>query len=77
MLDEAGDGEHGDAGSEREGGVGVAHVVEVAERLDPGGFLGGFPVAAAEVAVAEVATVGVAPAEVASAEVATVGVATV
>ena len=27
--------EHRDAGAEREGGVGVAQVVEVAQRLDP------------------------------------------
>ena len=40
---EAGDGEHGDAGSQREGRVGVARVVEVAQRLDAGGDLGGFP----------------------------------
>ena len=47
--------EHRDAGAEREGGVGVAQVVEVAQRLDPDCFLDGLPVAAVEVAEVEVA----------------------
>src|SRR5207245_1916165 len=38
------------------GGVGVAQVVEVAQRLDPDRFLDGLPVAAVEVAEVEVAT---------------------
>ena len=42
---ESGEREDGDAGAKREGGVGVAEVVEVAERLDAGRDLGGFPVA--------------------------------
>ena len=52
---EAGDREHRDAGSQREGGVGVARVVEVAERLDAGRDLGGFPVAPPEAAEVDVA----------------------
>ena len=32
---EPGEGEHRHAGAEREGGLGVAQVVEVAQRLDP------------------------------------------
>ncbi len=48
--DESRDGEDGDPGAQRVGGVGVAHVVQVADRLDPGGRLGGFPVAAATTA---------------------------
>jgi hypothetical protein len=44
---EAGDGEDGDAGAEREGGVGVAEIIEVAQRLDRSRFLSGLPVAAA------------------------------
>ena len=47
-ADEARDREHRHAGAEREGGVGVAQVVETADRLDAGGDLGGPPVAAAE-----------------------------
>ena len=47
--------EHRDAGAEREGGVGVAEVVEVAQRLDPDCCLDGLPVAAVEVAEVEVA----------------------
>ena len=47
--------EHRDAGAEREGGVGVAQVVEVAQRLDPDCFLDGFLVPAVEVAEVEVA----------------------
>ena len=34
-ADETGDREHRHAGAEREGGVGVAQVVEIAQRLDP------------------------------------------
>jgi hypothetical protein len=52
---EAREGEHRDAGSEREGGVRVAEVVEVAQRLDPDPFLDGLPVAAIEVAEVEMA----------------------
>ena len=47
-ADEARDGEYQNAGAEREGGVGVAHVVEPANGFDAGGDLGGSPVAAAE-----------------------------
>src|SRR5829696_1327787 len=43
------------AGTKREGGASVAQVVEVAQRLDPDGFLDGLPVAAVEVAEVEVA----------------------
>jgi hypothetical protein len=53
------EGEHRDAGAEREGGVGVAQVVEVAQRFDPDGSLGGLPLAAVEVAEVEMATAGV------------------
>ena len=49
-------GEHRDAGAEREGGGGVAQVVEVAQRLDPDCFLDRLPVAAVEVAEVEMAT---------------------
>ncbi len=52
---EAGDREHRDACSQREGRVGVARVVEVAQRLDAGGDLGGFPMPAAEAAEVDVA----------------------
>ena len=45
---EAGDGEDGDASAEREGGIGVAQVIEVAQRLGRSCLLGGFPVATAE-----------------------------
>jgi hypothetical protein len=38
---EAREGEHGDAGAERERAVSVAQVVEVAQRLDPDSFLDG------------------------------------
>jgi hypothetical protein len=47
-ADETGDGEDRDTGAEREGRIGVAHVVETTERLDIGGDLGGLPVPAAE-----------------------------
>jgi hypothetical protein len=49
------EGEHRDAGAECEGGVGVAQVVELAQWLDPGCFLDGFPAAGVEVAEVEVA----------------------
>jgi len=49
---EAREREHRDAGAEREGGVGVAQVVEVAQRLDSDCFLDGPPVAAVEVLTA-------------------------
>ena len=39
---EARESEHRNAGAEREGGVGVAQVVEIAQRLDPGFFWAGF-----------------------------------
>ena len=47
-ADEARDGEHRNTGAEREGGVGVAQVVEAANGFDAGGDLRGPPVAAAE-----------------------------
>jgi hypothetical protein len=47
---EPGEREHRDAGAEREGGVGVAQVVEVAQRFDPDRSLQGLPVAPVEVA---------------------------
>jgi hypothetical protein len=47
---EAGDGEDRDADAQREGGVGVAQVVEIAWRLDGCGLLGGLPVSATEAA---------------------------
>ena len=47
--------EHRHTGAEREGGVGVAQVVEVAQRLDPDRLLDRLPVAAVEVAEVEVA----------------------
>src|SRR5207253_4469342 len=47
-ADEAGDREHGNAGAEGEGGVGVAQVVEPTNRLDARIDLSGSPVAAAE-----------------------------
>jgi hypothetical protein len=37
--------EHRHAGAQREGGVGVAQVIEVAQRLYARGALGAFPVA--------------------------------
>ena len=49
------EGEHRDASAEREGGIGVAQVVEVAQRLDPGRFLNGFPMPTVEIAEVEVA----------------------
>ena len=36
-------GKHREAGAEREGGVGVAQVVEIAQRLDPDCFLDRLP----------------------------------
>ena len=48
--------EHWEAGAEREGGVGVAQVVEVAQRLDPDRSLDGLPLATVEIAEVEVAT---------------------
>jgi hypothetical protein len=47
--------EHRDARAEREGGLGVAQVVEVAQRLDSDCLLHGLPVSAVEVAEVEVA----------------------
>src|SRR5437868_10545197 len=47
-ADEARDGEHRNAGAEREGRIRVAHVVEAANGLATGRDLGGSPVAAAE-----------------------------
>lgn len=47
---EPGDGKDRDSGAEGEGRVGVAEVVQAAERLDAGAPLGGLPVAAAEAA---------------------------
>src|SRR6266702_6536463 len=47
-ADETRDRKHRNAGSEREGGVGVAQVIEAANGFDAGGDLGGSPVAAAE-----------------------------
>src|SRR6266511_1934078 len=44
------DSKHGDAGAQREGCVGMAHVVEMAKRLEPGHYLRWFPVPAAEAA---------------------------
>ncbi len=52
---EAGEVEDGDARPEREGGVGVAQVVETPQRLDAGGRLCGPPFAGAEVVEVEVA----------------------
>src|SRR5204862_8087259 len=49
------EGEYRHAGAEREGGVGVAQVVQVAQGLDPDALLNGLPVAAVEVAEVEVA----------------------
>jgi hypothetical protein len=46
--------EHRDACAEREGGIGVTQVVEVAWRIDPGRPLDRLPVAAVEVAEVEV-----------------------
>jgi len=54
----AGEVEGGDAGTEREGGEGVAQIVDAPERFDSGGSLGGFPVAVAKVVQVEVAAVG-------------------
>jgi len=47
-ADETRDRKHRNAGSERERGVGVAQVIEPADRFDAGGDLGGPPVTAAE-----------------------------
>lgn len=47
---EARDREHRDAGSQREGRLGVTQVVEMTERLDTGSCLSGFPVTATEAA---------------------------
>jgi hypothetical protein len=47
---EAGDREDRNAGAEREGRVGVAQVIQVAQRLGACGSLCGLPVAAAEAA---------------------------
>jgi len=55
-TDETRDGEHGYPGAEREGGVGVAQVVEPTDRFDTGGDLRGPPVAAAEGAKVDPAT---------------------
>ena len=52
---EARDREHRDAGSQCEGGVGMAQVVEVAERVDAGRDLGRFPMTPAEAAEVDVA----------------------
>jgi hypothetical protein len=45
---EARDREDGDPGAQRERGVGVPQVVEIAWRLDAGSSLSGLPAAAAE-----------------------------
>jgi hypothetical protein len=50
---------HSDAGAQREGRVGVAQVVEVAQRVDSNCFLDRLPVAPVEVAEVEMATAGV------------------
>ena len=50
---EARDGEHRDSRAEGEGRVGVAQVVEAAQRLDAGSLLSRLPVAAAEAAEVE------------------------
>ena len=47
-ADETRDLKHRNAGSERERGVGVAQVIEPADRFDAGGDLVGPPVTAAE-----------------------------
>ena len=52
-------GKHRDPGAEREGGIRVAQVVEIAQRVDPPCFLDGLPMAAVEVAEIEVAAVGI------------------
>jgi hypothetical protein len=52
---EARESEHRNASAEREGGIGVAQVVKVAQRLDPDRLLDRLPVAAVEVAEVEVA----------------------
>lgn len=49
--------EGGDAGTQGEGREGVAEIVDPSERLDPDRFLGGLPVAVAEVVQVEVAAV--------------------
>ncbi len=51
----AGEVEGRDAGTEREGGVGVPEIVDPAQRLDSGGELRGLPLAVAEVVQVEVA----------------------
>jgi hypothetical protein len=51
--------ERANTGAEREGGVGVAQVVDVAQRLDPDCSLDRLPVAAVEVAEVDVAAPGV------------------
>jgi hypothetical protein len=48
------DREHRDAGSQCGGGMGVAQVVEMAERLDADACPGGFPVAEGEAAEGDV-----------------------
>jgi hypothetical protein len=50
--------EGGDAGTQGEGREGVTKIVDAAERLDPGGYLGWFPVAVADVVEVEVAAAG-------------------
>ena len=52
---EARDREHRDAGSQCEGGVGMAQVVEVAERVDAGRNQGQFPMTPAEAAEVDIA----------------------
>ena len=50
----AGEVEGGDAGTKREGRKCMAKIVDAAERRYPGGPLGGFPVAVADVVQIEV-----------------------
>jgi len=54
-ADETGNREHRHAGPKGEGDVGVAQVVEIAQRLDAGRILGGLPMAAAEAAEVDAA----------------------
>jgi hypothetical protein len=51
-----GEVECGDAGTQGKGGEGVPQIVDPAQRLDPGGQLGGLPESCAEVVYIEVAT---------------------
>ena len=56
---EPGEGEHRNAGAERESGVGAAQLQQVPKRLDPDGSSGWLPVAAVEVAGVEAAAAAV------------------